>query len=169
MESRGEREEIIFNLFREEEILNGYFHLVQKKIHGKNNTVGIKDMHIKYAEYMDVPIMIHYCPDYYDNGEPLSKANWKDQDSAMIIYPKDFYNLKHNSVSYERDKEGNVILDENNTPKVKSFHKSYQSKVSWINENFSKYEVWHYPWYPDYKSDTGIIDKSSNIDDLKIV
>lgn len=132
--------EVIFQLFNYEGVLNGYYHLVQKKIHGGTKPyVGIKSFHIGKAIELGVPIMIHLCPDVeleglssYDKLQNLRKCTFKNQTEVMILQQKDFYNFFYGSMS--KDEEGNVI----------EFGKN-------------KYQVWHYYWKPHYVEGKGII------------
>ena len=156
------------NNWEEECISNGYLHIVQKTIN-KNHTVGIKNYHILYAEKLNISIMIHLCPKFISDGK-LSNATYKDQNEIMIIKPNNFYNLNHNCMAFEIDNKGNYILDNNGNKIIKTFplYKNYKNKcrILWILNNFSKYQVWHYKWLPDWKINKGFINKESNIEDF---
>lgn len=145
--------ELKYLLFKDETSLNGYYHLVQKKLHGthtKHSYVGLKDYHIQKAIDNNLPLMIHLCPDVDLSGtgkqkrENLSKCSFKDQTEVMIIPVKDLQRFRSTKMqeSKSKDKQGNI------------------RKFSSV-----KYEVWHYSWYPDYITGKGIINKKISPED----
>jgi len=150
-------QEIHYQLFKDEECLNGYYHLVQKKLHGtetKHPYVGLKDYHVQEAERLGVPIMVHLCPNVDLSGtstwksKQLKACTYKDQTEVMVIRPENFYRFRSNNMqeSKSRDEEGAVRLFSQN-----------------------KYQVWHYTWYPDYIEGRGIVKKSPTTTELGLV
>lgn len=149
-----QNQEIYYQLFKDEEVLNGYYHLVQKKLHGtesKHPYVGLKDYHIKEAEKLNVPIMIHLCPNVdltgtsIQKGKALKNCTYKDQTEVMVLRQEHFYKFRTNNMqeSKSKDEDGFVRLFTQN-----------------------RYEVWHYTWYPDYIEGRGILKKSPTTEQL---
>lgn len=149
--------EIHFQLFKHEEVLNGYYHLVQKKIHGTESRhpyVGLKNYHVKEAEKLNLPIMVHLCPNVKLKGSisekdaALKKCNHKDQIEVMILKPENFYKFKTKNMQESKSK--------NENGEIRRF-------------TISMYEVWHYQWSPDYIEGVGIIKKKPTINDLGLI
>jgi len=147
-------QELYYQLFKHEECLNGYYHLVQKKLHGietKHPYVGLKDYHIKHAQKLGTPIMIHLCPNVSLSGTGIEKekalkaCNYKDQTEVMVIRPEHFYLFRFSNMkeSKSRDEEGNI---REFTP--------------------NRYQVWHYLWKPDYIEGEGIKRKTPTTEQL---
>lgn len=149
--------EIYYQLFKDEEVLNGYYHLVQKKLHGtetKHPYVGLKDYHIKEAEKLNIPIMIHLCPNVNltgtgaEKGRALKACTYKDQTEVMIIRPEHFYLFRFNGMqeSKSKDEEG----------RIREFTQN-------------RYQVWHYVWKPNYIEGEGIKKKSMTTSQLGLI
>ena len=145
--------EVKFQLFKDEESLNGFYHLVQKKLHGvltKHSYVGLKNYHIKEALDLDLPIMIHLCPEVELRGtsrqksENLKKCNYKDQTEVMILEQKNFFKFRSNGMTESKSK--NELGD------IRQFTEQ-------------RYEVWHYTWRPNYIEGRGMMNNQLTPED----